>query len=90
MASAGAAAPALATAAIGSFVAGTIGDPAADLPAPSRWRTSPCSFGPADYFALTVLAFVVGRRAASARSLIRGMLALFLGLVHRPRRASTS
>jgi len=78
MAKRGRAGPALATAAIGSFVAGTVGlllltflaEPVADLAVQLQ---------PADYFALTVLAFV-SVTALVGRSLIRGMLALFLGL----------
>ncbi len=78
MAKRGRAGPALATAAIGSFVAGTIGillltflaQPVADLAVQLQ---------PADYFALTVLAFVAVT-ALVGRSLIRGMLSLFIGL----------
>jgi putative tricarboxylic transport membrane protein len=78
MAKRGRAGPALATAAIGSFVAGTIGillltflaQPVADLAVQLQ---------PADYFALTVLAFVAVT-ALVGRSLVRGMLSLFLGL----------
>ena len=46
MAKRGAAKPALATAAIGSFIAGTIGTAAADVPRPSRSPTSPSSCSP--------------------------------------------
>ncbi len=78
MAKRGRAGPALATAAIGSFVAGTIGillltflaQPVADLAVQLQ---------PADYFALTVLAFVAVT-ALVGSSLIRGMLSLFMGL----------
>jgi putative tricarboxylic transport membrane protein len=78
MAKRGRGGPALATAAIGSFVAGTIGillltfiaEPVADLAVQLQ---------PPDYFALTVLAFV-SVTALVGSSLIRGMLALFLGL----------
>ena len=78
MAKRGRAGPALATAAIGSFVAGTIGillltflaEPVADLAVQLQ---------PADYFALTVLAFVAVT-ALVGRSLVRGMLSLFIGL----------
>jgi putative tricarboxylic transport membrane protein len=78
MAKRGRGGPALATAAVGSFVAGTIGillltflaEPVADLAVQLQ---------PADYFALTVLAFV-SVTALVGRSLIRGMLSLFLGL----------
>src|SRR5919108_135707 len=78
MAKRGRGGPALATAAIGSFVAGTIGillltflaQPVADLAVQMQ---------PPDYFAVTVLAFVAVT-ALVGRSLIRGMLSLFLGL----------
>ena len=78
MAKRGRGGPALATAAIGSFVAGTIGillltflaEPVADLAVQLQ---------PPDYFALTVLAFV-SVTALVGRSLIRGMLSLFIGL----------
>ncbi|HET7686902.1 MAG TPA: tripartite tricarboxylate transporter permease [Candidatus Limnocylindria bacterium] len=70
---------ALATAAIGSFVAGTISTLAITLLAPfiaSFART----FQPADYFALMVVAFV-SVTALIGRSLLRGLISLFLGLV---------
>jgi putative tricarboxylic transport membrane protein len=78
MAKRGRAKPALATAALGSFVAGTIGlllltflaQPIADLAVELQ---------PADYFALIVLAFVAVT-ALIGRSLIRGLLSLGLGL----------
>jgi len=78
MAKRGRGGPALATAAIGSFVAATIGillltflaQPVADLAVQMQ---------PADYFAVTVLAFVAVT-ALVGRSLIRGMLSLFIGL----------
>ncbi|MGI8780379.1 MAG: tripartite tricarboxylate transporter permease [Solirubrobacteraceae bacterium] len=78
MAKRGRAKPALATAAIGSFVAGTIGlvlltflaQPIADLAV---------GLQPADYFALVVLAFVAVT-ALIGRSVIRGLLSLGLGL----------
>jgi putative tricarboxylic transport membrane protein len=73
MAKRGRGGPALASAAIGSFVAATIGillltflaQPVADLAVQMQ---------PADYFAVTVLAFV------AVTALIRGMLSLFIGL----------
>ncbi len=70
---------ALATAAIGSFVAGTISTLAITFLAPfiaSLART----FQPADYFALMVVAFV-SVTALIGRSLLRGLISLFLGLV---------
>ena len=79
MARRGRARAALATAAIGSFVAGTIGilaltliaEPVADLAVKFRAQ---------DYFALTLLAFA-SVTALTSRSLIRGYVALALGLL---------
>ncbi len=79
MARRGRARAALATAAIGSFVAGTIGivlltliaEPVADLAV--RFRAE-------DYFALTLLAFA-SVTALTARSLIRGFAALSVGVL---------
>src|SRR3546814_9614488 len=59
MARGGRGGPALATAAIGSFIAGTLGVIGISLLAPVIVRIA-LSFGPADYFALMVLAFVTG------------------------------
>jgi putative tricarboxylic transport membrane protein len=56
MARAGRASAALATAAIGSFVAGTIGTFALTFAAPALANLA-LSFGPAEYFALIVLGF---------------------------------
>jgi putative tricarboxylic transport membrane protein len=78
MALRGRAGAALATAAIGSFVAGTISTLAITFLAPAIARFA-ISFQPADYFALMVLAFV-SVTALVGRSLVRGMLSLFLGL----------
>ena len=69
---------ALATAAIGSFVAGTISTLAITFLAPPIAFLAR-SFQPADYFALMVLAFV-SVTALIGRSLLRGMISLFLGL----------
>jgi putative tricarboxylic transport membrane protein len=79
MAKRGRARPALATAAIGSFVAGTISivlltfvaQPVADVAV---------KFQPADYFWLTVLAFA-SVTALVGRSLVRGFASLSLGLL---------
>src|ERR671931_2373471 len=79
MAKRGRARAALATAAIGSFVAGTISiilltfvaQPVADLAV---------KFQPADYFWLTVLAFA-SVTALVGRSLVRGFASLALGLL---------
>jgi putative tricarboxylic transport membrane protein len=70
--------PALATAAIGSFVAGLIATLGLALVAPWVVRFA-ISLGPADYFALMVLAFVTVS-AAFGDSALRGLTALFVGL----------
>jgi putative tricarboxylic transport membrane protein len=69
---------ALATAAIGSFVAGTLATAALTISAPSMVELS-LRFGPAEYFALTVLAFVAVS-AVLGESLARGLASLFFGL----------
>ncbi|WP_207460336.1 tripartite tricarboxylate transporter permease [Azospirillum sp. SYSU D00513] len=78
MAKAGRGGPALATAAIGSFVAGTIATVGLALFAPQLVEVA-IGFGPADYFALMVLAFVTVSATFGA-SPLRGMTSLFLGL----------
>ena len=78
MARAGRGGPALATAAIGSFVAGTIATLALALLAPWVVRFA-LAFGPAEYFALMVLAFVTVS-AAFGNSTLKGLTSLFLGL----------
>ncbi|WP_109471679.1 tripartite tricarboxylate transporter permease [Ornithinimicrobium cavernae] len=78
MAKAGRGAAALATAALGSFVAGTIGTLLLTMLAPllARWAIK---LGPHDYFALMVLAFVtVSAVLGSSRA--RGLASLFVGL----------
>jgi len=70
--------PALATAAIGSFVAGLIATIALAFLAPFVVKAA-LAFGPADYFALMVLAFVTVS-AAFGDSALRGITALFIGL----------
>ncbi len=79
MAKRGRAGPALATAAIGSFVAGTIATILVSLFAPyvAEWGLQ---FGPADKFALILLAFTT-ISAVLGTSALRGFAALFLGLV---------
>ncbi|WP_011582627.1 MULTISPECIES: tripartite tricarboxylate transporter permease [Chelativorans] len=78
MARAGRGGPALATAAIGSFVAGLIATIGLAFVAP--WIVSiALSFGPAEYFALMVLAFMTVS-AAFGESTLRGLTALFIGL----------
>lgn len=78
MAKAGRGGAALATAAIGSFVAGTISTIALTFLAPTAAQLA-LLFQPADYFALTVLAFV-SITALVGRSLVRGLISLLLGL----------
>jgi putative tricarboxylic transport membrane protein len=78
MARAGRGGPALATAAIGSFVAGLIATLGLAFVAPWMVKFA-LSLGPADYFALMVLAFVTVS-AAFGDSALRGLTALFLGL----------
>ncbi|RUM96501.1 tripartite tricarboxylate transporter permease [Pseudaminobacter arsenicus] len=70
--------PALATAAIGSFVAGLIATIGLALIAPWIVKFA-LSFGPAEYFALMVLAFMTVS-AAFGDSSLRGLTALFIGL----------
>ncbi len=70
--------PALATAAIGSFVAGLIATVGLALIAPTIVKLA-LSFGPAEYFALMVLAFMTVS-AAFGDSALRGLTSLFLGL----------
>jgi putative tricarboxylic transport membrane protein len=78
MARAGRGGPALATAAIGSFVAGLIATFGLALIAP--WIVQfALSFGPAEYFALMVLAFMTVS-AAFGDSTLRGLTSLFIGL----------
>ncbi|MGZ3310688.1 MAG: tripartite tricarboxylate transporter permease, partial [Xanthobacteraceae bacterium] len=78
MARNGRAGAALATAAIGSFVAGTIGTLGITFLAPVvvDWALK---FGPADYFSLMVLAFVTVS-AVLGSSAVRGLAALFFGI----------
>lgn len=79
MARVGRAGPALATAAIGSFVAGTIGTIALTFVAPLVVKIA-LAFGPAEYFALMVLAAVTVS-AVLGNSLIRGVLSLAIGML---------
>jgi putative tricarboxylic transport membrane protein len=69
---------ALSTAAIGSFVAGTLATLGVSIAAPALVRVA-LAFGPADYFALMVLAFVLICRSVGP-SPLRGLLGLFIGL----------
>jgi putative tricarboxylic transport membrane protein len=79
MARAGRAGPALATSAIGSFVAGSIATLLLTLLAP--WVVElALKFGPAEYFALMVFAFVTVA-AVLGSSTVRGLTSLFVGLL---------
>ncbi len=70
--------PALATAAIGSFVAGLIATLLLAFLAPSVVKMA-LVFGPREYFALMVLAFVTVS-SAFGDSTLRGLTSLFVGL----------
>ncbi len=78
MARAGRGGPALATAAIGSFVAGLLATLALAFLAPHIVKLA-LVFGPREYFALMVLAFVTVS-AAFGDSALKGMTSLFVGL----------
>jgi len=79
MARAGRAGPALATAAIGSFIAGTVATFGLAVFAPLLVELA-VRFGPWDYFALMMLAFVTVS-ATFGSSVLRGLTSLTLGLV---------
>lgn len=79
MARAGRGGPALATAAIGSFVAGLLATVGLAFVAPTVVKLA-LSFGPAEYFALMVLAFMTVS-AAFGESTLRGLTSLFIGLL---------
>jgi putative tricarboxylic transport membrane protein len=79
MAKKGRAAAALATAAIGSFVAGTIGTLGLTFVAPPLVEFA-LRFGPADYFSLMVVAFVAVS-AVLGSSVLRGLTALSFGIL---------
>jgi putative tricarboxylic transport membrane protein len=78
MARRGRGAAALATAAIGSFVAGTIGTLMLSFLAPSFVKLA-IMFGPAEYFALMVLAFTTVSTLLGS-SVVRGIASLMIGL----------
>jgi len=79
MAKAGRGGPALATAAIGSFVAGTIATLGLTFLAP--WLVEAAvRFGPEDYFALMCVAFITVS-ATFGDSPLRGLTSLFIGLL---------
>jgi putative tricarboxylic transport membrane protein len=78
MAKQGRGAAALATAAIGSFVAGTLGTLALTFVAPVFVKLA-LLFGPAEYFALMIVAFTTVS-ALLGSSMTRGLASLLLGL----------
>ncbi len=78
MARRGRGAAALATAAIGSFVAGTIGTLLLSFLAPFFVKLA-IMFGPAEYFALMVLAFTTVSTLLGS-STVRGLTSLLIGL----------
>jgi putative tricarboxylic transport membrane protein len=79
MAKRGRAGPALATSAIGSFVAGTIATALLTVLAPIVVEAA-LRFGPAEYFALMVFAFTTVAAVLGA-STVRGLTSLFIGLL---------
>jgi putative tricarboxylic transport membrane protein len=79
MARAGRGGAALATAAIGSFVAGTLGTMALTISAPLMVEFA-LRFGPAEYFALAVVAFVAVS-AVLGESRLAGFASLLFGLL---------
>ena len=79
MAKTGRAGPALATSAIGSFVAGTIATLLVTLLAPLVVEVA-LKFGPAEYFSLMVFAFTTVA-AVLGTSTVRGLASLFAGLL---------
>jgi putative tricarboxylic transport membrane protein len=78
MAKAGRAGPALATSAIGSFVAGTLSVVMLTVIAPIVVGFA-LKFGPAEYFAVMVLAFITVSTLLGS-SMVRGLASLFFGL----------
>ena len=79
MARRGRAGAALATAAIGSFIAGTLGTLLLTVSAPAMARVA-LAFGPAEYFALIVLAFIA-TSTLLGDSRTAGLLSLLVGVV---------
>ncbi len=79
MAKQGRAGPALATAALGSFFAGTVATFAIVLAAPPLTKLAQ-QFAPADYFSLMVLGLVLAVVMASG-SIVKAMAMIFLGML---------
>ena len=78
MARSGRASAALATAAIGSFIAGTMGTLGLTIAAPTLANLA-LTFGPAEYFALMVVGFTT-ISAVLGETASRGLASLFFGL----------
>jgi putative tricarboxylic transport membrane protein len=78
MAKRGRAGAALATSALGSFIAGTLGTMGITFVAPVVVDIA-LKFGPAEYFSLMVLAFVTVS-AVLGNSTVRGLVSLFFGI----------
>src|SRR5262245_10384482 len=78
MARQGRGAAALTTAALGSFVAGTLATIGLTFFAPPL-ASAALRFGPAEYFGLTILAFTTVA-ALLGQSVVRGLFSLFMGL----------
>src|SRR5688500_1179017 len=79
MARQGRAGPALATAALGSFVAGTVGTIVLAAFAPPLAQLA-LEFGPADYFAIVVLGLIASIALASG-STVKALAMIILGLL---------
>jgi len=79
MARRGRAGPALATAAIGSFVAGTVGTTVLVLFGPPLARVA-LEFGPPEYFSLVVLGLIASTALASG-SMLKALAMIVLGLL---------
>jgi putative tricarboxylic transport membrane protein len=79
MAKKGRAGPALGVAAIGSFVAGTVGVLGLTLVAPPLAEFA-LSFGPPEYFSLTVLGLLLATYL-SGRSALKGLIMAIMGLI---------
>ncbi|MBA3269085.1 MAG: tripartite tricarboxylate transporter permease [Acidobacteria bacterium] len=79
MARQGRASAALATAAVGSFVAGTLATIALSFTAPLLASVA-LRFGPAEYFVLSIVAFTA-ITGVIGTSVVRGLISLFLGLL---------
>ncbi|HSR12089.1 MAG TPA: tripartite tricarboxylate transporter permease, partial [Thermodesulfobacteriota bacterium] len=79
MARQGRAGPALAIAAIGSFIAGTIGIIALNFLAPPMAEFA-VQFGPPEYFALTLFGLFLAAYLASS-SMVKGLIMVSLGLL---------